>query len=118
MRFLFDTFLVVAMVIETWVFEGFVLLSGTSEEAGAGGAGATGHTTILRIFRLMKMTRMARMVRLLRAVPEVVTLVKALTHAYTSVFFTFVLLTCTMYTFALIIRQLSDHLHLEPEFVN
>eukprot|EP00929_Paragymnodinium_shiwhaense_P043238 TRINITY_DN22267_c0_g1_i1.p1 TRINITY_DN22267_c0_g1~~TRINITY_DN22267_c0_g1_i1.p1 ORF type:complete len:767 (-),score=211.86 TRINITY_DN22267_c0_g1_i1:435-2735(-) len=104
--FVFDSTLVLFMVLETWVMTLYITLSGT----GADSNGA-GDASLLRLFRLLRLTRMARMIRLLRSVPELMILVKAIFVAFRSVFFTLCLLMLIIYVFAICLVQLTKDSH-------
>merc|ERR1719353_1289040 len=99
MWFVFDSFLVSMMVLETWVMT-IVILALGGASAGTGGVG------ILRILRLLKLSKMSRMVRLLRMCPELVVLVKGMIAAMRTVVFTFILLAIIVYVFGLTFTQL------------
>lgn len=100
--FMFDSFLVMTMVLETWIMS-IVLLA----VAGAAGANGLSNASILRMLRLLRLSRMARMARLLRAMPELMILIKGMVAAGRSVFFTMCLLCLVHYIFAMIFTQLS-----------
>jgi len=97
--FVFDSALVLIMVFETWVFTTVILL-------GTGGSSIGVDTAVLKLFRLVRLTRMARMARLLRAMPELMIMIKGMTVAMRSVFFTLFLLVCIVYVFAIAFVQL------------
>jgi len=99
--FVFDSFLVIVMALETWVMT-IVILSTSSK----GTSTNLGDTSILRIARLLRLMRMARVARLLRAMPELVILLKGIVAAARSVFFTLVLLLLLMYVFAIAFTQM------------
>eukprot|EP00927_Polykrikos_kofoidii_P034699 TRINITY_DN29386_c0_g1_i2.p1 TRINITY_DN29386_c0_g1~~TRINITY_DN29386_c0_g1_i2.p1 ORF type:complete len:911 (-),score=190.03 TRINITY_DN29386_c0_g1_i2:76-2808(-) len=101
--FVFDSALVLMMIVETWVVTIVFASLGISESSGMGDA------SVLRLVRLARLTRMARMARLLRAIPELIILIKGIFVAGRSVFFTLVLLLIIMYVFAVIFRQLVDN---------
>lgn len=98
--FVFDSILVVMMVLETWMLSLIILMIGSS------GAGGLGNASVLRMARLARLTRMARMARLLRAMPELMILIKGLVAATRSVFFTLCLLGILLYVFAIAFKQL------------
>eukprot|EP00929_Paragymnodinium_shiwhaense_P073135 TRINITY_DN3717_c0_g1_i1.p1 TRINITY_DN3717_c0_g1~~TRINITY_DN3717_c0_g1_i1.p1 ORF type:complete len:958 (-),score=250.10 TRINITY_DN3717_c0_g1_i1:172-3045(-) len=100
--FVFDSVLVLFMVMETWV------MTLTLHFAGTRAAGAR-DASLLRLFRLLRLTRMARMVRLLRSVPELMILIKAIVVAFRSVFFTICLLMIIIYVFAIAFVQLTEN---------
>jgi hypothetical protein len=89
------------MVAETWLVAVFVLLVG-----GVGGSGLE-YGSMVRLVRLLRLSRMARMARLLRLFPELMILVKGLSVALRSVFFTLCLLVAIMYIFAVGFTQLT-----------
>jgi hypothetical protein len=98
--FVFDTTLVLLMVLETWVLPLVVLLTGAASQTGI-------DVSLLRLFRMFRVTRVARMVRLVRTMPELMILVKGMAGAARSVFFTLLLLGSIIYVFAIAFRQLS-----------
>eukprot|EP00927_Polykrikos_kofoidii_P037576 TRINITY_DN3174_c0_g2_i7.p1 TRINITY_DN3174_c0_g2~~TRINITY_DN3174_c0_g2_i7.p1 ORF type:complete len:828 (+),score=174.25 TRINITY_DN3174_c0_g2_i7:47-2485(+) len=98
----FDSILVMMMVLETWV------LSVIFTFASGGSSSGFGNTSVLKLMRLVRLTRMARMIRLLRAFPELVILLKGIMVAARSVGFTLVLLTVIIYFYAVIFRQLTE----------
>eukprot|EP00927_Polykrikos_kofoidii_P040960 TRINITY_DN3490_c0_g2_i1.p1 TRINITY_DN3490_c0_g2~~TRINITY_DN3490_c0_g2_i1.p1 ORF type:complete len:725 (-),score=127.75 TRINITY_DN3490_c0_g2_i1:414-2534(-) len=98
--FVFDSFMVGMMVLETWCFTLFTLL--LANDSGDGGS-----TGILRVARVLRLTRMARMARLLRAMPELMIMCKGMMAATRSVFFTLCLLLTIMYVFGIAFKQLS-----------
>lgn len=101
--FVFDSALVLMMVLETWVMSAMLLLGGES------GSGAFGNASILRMARLMRLSRMARMVRLFRAMPELLILIRGMVAATRSVFFTLCLLLILLYVFGIAFRQLAEN---------
>mmetsp|Transcript_41434 Transcript_41434/g.118266 ORF Transcript_41434/g.118266 Transcript_41434/m.118266 type:complete len:696 (-) Transcript_41434:239-2326(-) len=99
--FVFDSFMVVMMVGETWVMS-ILLLA-----VGSGGGGGLGNASILRLLRLLRLSRMARMAKLLRSMPELLILIKGMVSAMRSVIFTLLLLGILLYVFAIAFRQLT-----------
>jgi len=97
--FVFDFFLVVFMVWETWVTPIIVLLAGDMTDSG-------GISQIFRVFRLFRLTRVARLGRLLNTFPELMVLIKGLSMAVRSTFSTFVLMFLIVYVFAILFTQL------------
>mmetsp|Transcript_140864 Transcript_140864/g.357866 ORF Transcript_140864/g.357866 Transcript_140864/m.357866 type:complete len:772 (-) Transcript_140864:154-2469(-) len=98
--FVFDSALVLMMVLETWVMTMMLVILGTH-------SGGFGDASIIRIARLLRLSRMARMARLLRAVPELMILIKGMVAAIRSVIFTIVLLVIIMYVFAIGLTQIT-----------
>ncbi|CAE8681273.1 unnamed protein product [Polarella glacialis] len=105
--FVFDSFLVGMMVLETWIQPGVLLILRAASGGSKAGSPNLGAGSILRIFRLMRLTRVARLGRLMRALPELMVLIKGLVTASRSVFFTMALLTMVVYIFAIALCQLS-----------
>jgi len=85
--FVFDSFLVSLMVIETWVLP-FL-----------GGSGPLAQLSILRLLRLLRITRMAR---LMRAVPEMMVIIKGMVAATRTVCCTGALLVLVLYIFSIL----------------
>jgi len=108
--FVFDSALVIMMVMETWVMSAVLLI--TDQGSGA----SLGDASILRLVRLLRLTRMARMARLLRAMPELMILIKGISVATRSVFFTLCLLTIIIYVFGVAFTQLSEDTSLEKKY--
>jgi len=98
--FLFDTALVVLMVLETWLLS-FAILFLPGFETG----GVAGNTALLRMCKLLRLSRAFRMARLVRACPELSILIKGMLASMRSVLTTLVLLTIVMYLFALVFAQ-------------
>eukprot|EP00927_Polykrikos_kofoidii_P022798 TRINITY_DN21175_c0_g1_i1.p1 TRINITY_DN21175_c0_g1~~TRINITY_DN21175_c0_g1_i1.p1 ORF type:complete len:887 (+),score=135.49 TRINITY_DN21175_c0_g1_i1:62-2662(+) len=100
--FLFDSALVALMVTESWVMTAVLWLANMGKSAGYGDA------SILRVLRLLRLTRMARMARLLRAIPELMIMVKGISVAARSVFFTLLFLVAVLYIFGIAFAQLTQ----------
>mmetsp|Transcript_58445 Transcript_58445/g.167775 ORF Transcript_58445/g.167775 Transcript_58445/m.167775 type:complete len:482 (-) Transcript_58445:34-1479(-) len=100
------------MVMETWVLTVVMLMSGNA------GAEGLGNASILRMARLARLSRMARMARLLRAMPELMILIKGISAATRSVFFTLALLVLLMYIFAIMFTQLTRETEVGEEYFN
>jgi len=96
--FVFDSFLVVMMVSETWLLLIFAALLNVEAKFPLGNA------SVLRLLRLL---RLSRLVRMLRSLPELLILIKAMLIAMTSVSYVMVLLTIVTYVFAIACTQLS-----------
>lgn len=109
--FVFDTALVLMMVLETWVMTLIVALSG-------GNSGGLGNASIMRIARLFRLSRMARMARLLRSIPELMILIKGMAAACRSVFFTLCLLLFLTYVFAIAFCQLTEGTPVGQQYFN
>mmetsp|Transcript_12141 Transcript_12141/g.28341 ORF Transcript_12141/g.28341 Transcript_12141/m.28341 type:complete len:694 (-) Transcript_12141:177-2258(-) len=100
--FIFDSALALLMVCETWALTLIFVMLGISSPAGFG------NVSVLKVLRLLRLTRMARMAKLLTAMPELMILIKGITGAARSVFFTLCLLCAIVYVFAIAFRQLTD----------
>jgi len=99
-QFMFDLFLVVLMVLETWISVLLFCLAGGVMDLSGSAA------SLLRIFRLFRLTRVARVGRLLRNIPELMILVKGMLMAMRAVSATLMLLLIIIYVFAIIFTQL------------
>lgn len=108
--FIFDSILVLTMILETWIMTLVVFLMGGSSSTGLG------NTSVLKLVRLVRLTRMARMAKLLRAIPELIVLIKGIFVASRSVFFTLVLLILGVYFFAIVFRQLTADSDIGDEY--
>jgi len=108
--FVFDSFLVLMMVLETWVLTLAVVImeasSGDKESGGGAGSVSTGDASILRLFRLLRLSRMARVARLFRAVPELMVMIKGCAIALRSLAVLLFLLSVLIYVFAIAFTQL------------
>lgn len=98
--FLFDSFLVLMMVLETWVMTVVLVMAGAT-------GSPSGNASILRVARLLRLSRMARMARLLRALPELMIMIRGMMAATRSVFFTLCLLIIVLYVFAIAFAQMT-----------
>eukprot|EP00927_Polykrikos_kofoidii_P075892 TRINITY_DN7241_c0_g1_i5.p1 TRINITY_DN7241_c0_g1~~TRINITY_DN7241_c0_g1_i5.p1 ORF type:complete len:541 (+),score=69.31 TRINITY_DN7241_c0_g1_i5:86-1708(+) len=98
--FLFDGFLVVTMVWETWVVPLVTIMLGSNDQHGLS------KSSMLRSLRLLRIARSGRVVRVLRAFPEMMILVSAMLAAMRSVCTTLFLLILIMYVFAIIMTQM------------
>lgn len=99
--FVFDSFLVFCMVLETWILKLVEVLAG-----GGGSASFLSNFSALRLLRLLRLTRMAR---LMRAVPELLTLVKGIGKAMKAVSYVLLFLVLILYVFAILFTsQLTD----------
>jgi len=108
--FVFDSVLVLMMVLETWILPIITLASGES-----GGGAALGNLGSLRLLRLLRLTRMARIMRFF---PELMTLVKGMIRAMQSVFFIILFLVGVTWVFAIIFTsQLGIPGYARPEGV-
>lgn len=94
--FIFDGFLVILAITETWILTIFSYVSDFGKGASA-----------LRLVRLARLTRMARISRVVRAMPELMILIKGILVATRSVFFTLLLLVILIYVFAIAFTQLA-----------
>lgn len=96
--FLFDSFLVLCMIWETWISVIFYIFLGYEEHGGSA-------ATVLRVFRLFRLTRVARIGRLVANVPELLILAKGMYTAVRSVFSTLALMLIVIYIFAVLFTQ-------------
>ncbi|CAK0791456.1 unnamed protein product [Prorocentrum cordatum] len=91
--FMFDTVLVVMMVLETWVAVAILLRRILDDDSFS-----LGDVAILRLLRLL---RLSRLVRMLRALPELLILVKGALRAMKTVMFVISLLFAITYVFGI-----------------
>lgn len=99
-NFMFDALLVLQDIVETWAMSVYLLLTDKNQESPS-------KFQVLRMLRMAKLFRMGRAVRLMRALPELAILVKGISIATRSVFFTLLLLMLIIYVFAITFRQLT-----------
>jgi hypothetical protein len=92
--FMFDFFLVVLMVIDTWIFG--VVLSFLDDPPRTGAVGGIG-----RMFRLLRLTRISK---LMHTIPELVTMAKGMVAAVRAVHAALLILVILVYVFAIIIN--------------
>eukprot|EP00930_Biecheleria_cincta_P047696 TRINITY_DN33119_c0_g1_i1.p1 TRINITY_DN33119_c0_g1~~TRINITY_DN33119_c0_g1_i1.p1 ORF type:complete len:874 (-),score=164.84 TRINITY_DN33119_c0_g1_i1:35-2632(-) len=100
--FVFDSALVLNMVVETWIVPLIVF------SIDAKGFQNTLDLSALRALRMVKLLRLSRMTRLLRIVPELMVVVKALVYCARSMAVFLMLWLSIIYVFAVIFRQVSD----------
>eukprot|EP00929_Paragymnodinium_shiwhaense_P094629 TRINITY_DN5532_c0_g1_i1.p1 TRINITY_DN5532_c0_g1~~TRINITY_DN5532_c0_g1_i1.p1 ORF type:complete len:677 (-),score=188.95 TRINITY_DN5532_c0_g1_i1:104-2134(-) len=100
--FVFDSVLVLLMVLEAWVLTMATLI------VSAGGPSKNtilGKASVLRVGKSLRLLRIARMARLLRMLPELMTLIKGMASGMRSVVVTLLLLTMITYVFAIAFTQ-------------
>eukprot|EP00929_Paragymnodinium_shiwhaense_P081900 TRINITY_DN42965_c0_g1_i1.p1 TRINITY_DN42965_c0_g1~~TRINITY_DN42965_c0_g1_i1.p1 ORF type:complete len:706 (+),score=100.17 TRINITY_DN42965_c0_g1_i1:76-2193(+) len=103
--FVFDSFLVVLLIVDTWVFSLiFVMLESTTDVS----TPMIGGTSLFRLLRLFRLSRSLRMIRLLKAIPELYMLVKGMMAAARSVCLALMLLVLIIYLFGITFRILAD----------
>jgi len=103
--FLFDSCLLISMVLETWVLSAILLLSWGDLASNAN----VSSILILRMVRLLRLSRMARIARLCRKLPELVILVKGMIESTRSVATTLALLAICLYIFGIAFTQLCKN---------
>lgn len=109
--FVFDSLLAFLMVVETWVVLAILSALGVTSVRGLGAT-----FTTMRLVRLVRLARLSRMARLLRAIPELLIIVKALKFAARSVVVFFFMWGMIIYTFAVLLRQLTDELDVGKKY--
>eukprot|EP00405_Crypthecodinium_cohnii_P012046 CAMPEP_0206427772 /NCGR_PEP_ID=MMETSP0324_2-20121206/5244_1 /ASSEMBLY_ACC=CAM_ASM_000836 /TAXON_ID=2866 /ORGANISM="Crypthecodinium cohnii, Strain Seligo" /LENGTH=512 /DNA_ID=CAMNT_0053893125 /DNA_START=31 /DNA_END=1565 /DNA_ORIENTATION=+ len=107
-----DVFLVALMVTETWIFTIIVAIMRISDPS-ASVDNILGNTSMLRLVRMLKLLRMARMAKLLRSVPELLTMVRAMSAAIRAVFIALGFFVALDYVYAVIFRQVARDTALE-----
>lgn len=95
--FLFDTLIVGNILLDTWVFPLLVSSFGGSSALGLDAS----------VFRLLRLSRLSRIFWVARVVPEVVFILKGLAQATRTVSCTMVLLLSVVYSFGIVLKQLS-----------
>jgi hypothetical protein len=100
------------MVLELWVVNAVVAIT----TSGGDGSTAFGNTSAFRLVKVLRLTRMARMARLLRVMPELMILIKGISAATRSVFFTLCLLMILIYAFGIAFTQLCQDTPLGDEY--
>lgn len=98
--FVFDSALMLLTVIETWVLSALMSMIASDDVSSILPA------PLLRLLRLLRLMRMARMAKLLKTMPELMILIKGMSMATRSVFFTCCLLVILIYVFAIAFTQL------------
>eukprot|EP00931_Biecheleriopsis_adriatica_P053006 TRINITY_DN30942_c0_g1_i1.p1 TRINITY_DN30942_c0_g1~~TRINITY_DN30942_c0_g1_i1.p1 ORF type:complete len:680 (-),score=162.25 TRINITY_DN30942_c0_g1_i1:39-2078(-) len=98
--FVFDSFLVILMVLETWVLTIFLLMLTTG--GGSSGSAPSLPTGPLRLLRLL---RLSRLIRLLRSMPELITLISGMKAASRGVGCALMLIIIINYVFAIILNM-------------
>eukprot|EP00746_Dinoflagellata_sp_MGD_P141777 gnl/MRDRNA2_/MRDRNA2_74829_c0_seq1.p1 gnl/MRDRNA2_/MRDRNA2_74829_c0~~gnl/MRDRNA2_/MRDRNA2_74829_c0_seq1.p1 ORF type:complete len:550 (-),score=86.21 gnl/MRDRNA2_/MRDRNA2_74829_c0_seq1:203-1852(-) len=111
--FVFDGSLVLLMIGETWIMP-LVLLTSSQESS----AGLGKEYSVMRIARLLRLSRLGRIVRIIRIFPEVMTLLKGVSQAMRSVFFTLLLLLILLFLFAILFKTQSESTELENIFTS
>jgi hypothetical protein len=98
--FVFDSILLVTMVLETWVL---FFVSAVSD------GNSTGNypTDLLRMVKLARLTRSVRVARVLRSVPELTVIMRGIMVVMRTVFLILMLLTSLLYVFGIIFVQVA-----------
>jgi len=91
--FVFDTVLWATQAIEIWLMP--LISKGKRVPA----------TGFLRVARILRLLRLGRIMRVLRLFPEVLTLIKGITRATRSVFYTLFMLLVLLFVFAIIFKS-------------
>eukprot|EP00928_Gymnodinium_smaydae_P029819 TRINITY_DN22351_c0_g6_i1.p1 TRINITY_DN22351_c0_g6~~TRINITY_DN22351_c0_g6_i1.p1 ORF type:complete len:642 (+),score=87.52 TRINITY_DN22351_c0_g6_i1:97-2022(+) len=106
--FLFDLFLVLTMIWETWVEVLLYLL--TQKQVAEGPQGSNVRSiTVLRVFRVFRLLRVARLARVFQAVPELLILAKGVKAAMRGMVVTLSTLLLVIYILAIVFTQLLSH---------
>lgn len=99
--FLFDTFLVVLMIWETWIQVAIYTMYGNSDSFYSGMRSAS----VFRLFRVFRLLRVSRLTRLLKAVPELLILVKSLGSGLRCMVVALSMLMILIYMFAIVFAE-------------
>mmetsp|Transcript_97660 Transcript_97660/g.232462 ORF Transcript_97660/g.232462 Transcript_97660/m.232462 type:complete len:625 (+) Transcript_97660:82-1956(+) len=101
--FVFDSFLMLLMIGETWALPLALVASGT------GAATFTEDSShLLDVLKVCRLLRLARMARMLRSISELMILIKGMAAAGRSVFFVMCLLVIIVYIFSIAFTQLAQ----------
>jgi len=100
--FLFDSLLMCAMILDTWVFTLYVACSSQQVTSAF-------NPSVLKVLKMARLTRMARVAKLVRANPELLCLLKGMMVACRSVSFTLALLVLVLYVFGIAFTQLTKN---------
>jgi len=101
----FDTFLVVTMLLDSWVL--MVILHLVSEDGGSEKHKVTIPTQPFRVLRILKLTRMAKLINNL---PELVVMIKGLFRSCRAIVATIILVLLMNYVWAIILHMiLKNH---------
>lgn len=103
--FVLDTFLVVSVVLDTWIFLFFFAVTDNMHDNSSASAGAP----LFKMFRLVRLLRLARIVRLVRTIPELMILIRGIAVAARSVFVTLLLMFVIIYGFTIACMQLTKN---------
>eukprot|EP00747_Dinoflagellata_sp_TGD_P178936 gnl/TRDRNA2_/TRDRNA2_28880_c0_seq1.p1 gnl/TRDRNA2_/TRDRNA2_28880_c0~~gnl/TRDRNA2_/TRDRNA2_28880_c0_seq1.p1 ORF type:complete len:559 (-),score=114.40 gnl/TRDRNA2_/TRDRNA2_28880_c0_seq1:75-1751(-) len=110
--FIFDSFLVLCLVIENWLMP-ILLFSVLPEQSG--GAGVPYQ---IRVMRLLRLLRLSRLTRLVRQIPELLTIVKGMIAATRTVSSVLLFLSMLTYVFAIIFTGTYQDIGLEDPVVD
>eukprot|EP00930_Biecheleria_cincta_P046590 TRINITY_DN32148_c0_g1_i1.p1 TRINITY_DN32148_c0_g1~~TRINITY_DN32148_c0_g1_i1.p1 ORF type:complete len:851 (-),score=181.04 TRINITY_DN32148_c0_g1_i1:20-2572(-) len=111
--FVFDSFLVFIMVLETWILPIMILLWTDLAEILE-----TLNLGTLRLIRMVKILRLTRMAKLLRLFPELKIIVKGIRFAFRSVGVFFLLWMMIIFVCAIVLTQLNSSFATTKEFGN
>jgi len=100
--FLFDAFLVLIMVLESWAVVIYLAMIQYDEK----NDGPRNNASFLRLLRLV---RLSRLIRTARAFPELMTMIHGLLKGFRTVCVTMAILGGTTYVFALVFQQLTQN---------
>jgi len=100
MWFVFDFFLLVLIILETWAVRLLVVV-----EDDTGSATGGRQLGVLRVARLL---RLARLSQLLKICPELMTLIRGIVVAMRGVFFTMALLLLLLYMFGIMFKTFAE----------
>eukprot|EP00929_Paragymnodinium_shiwhaense_P053792 TRINITY_DN2695_c0_g1_i1.p1 TRINITY_DN2695_c0_g1~~TRINITY_DN2695_c0_g1_i1.p1 ORF type:complete len:988 (-),score=302.05 TRINITY_DN2695_c0_g1_i1:112-2994(-) len=111
--FVFDSFLLAMMIMDTWLLTIIVAIRSSMTRDGSHGFR---DASVLRLGRLVKVLRLSRTARLLRSVPELVILMKGVVSALRSMAVFVLLWTLLVYIFAVFLRHVTDDSEIGLEY--
>lgn len=106
--FVFDLFLVLLIVLETWLLPVVYFISSTNSSS-------TDNMRVVMIFRVLRFFKVLRLAKVLRQVPELLIIVRGVFMAYKAISFTFILIAVIVYAGALLFRVLLEDTTLGAE---
>jgi len=120
--FVFDSALVVFMIVETWVMMLVQAVAQSTKRGNGVGEEDTGGPVIdpstLRLIRLLRLSRMARMARLFKAIPELKIMMKGLVAGLRPVSVTLTILTLVLYVFGVLFTQMARNTNIGFRYFN
>lgn len=109
--FMFDSLLVLFMVVETWLMPLAMMFMSTDNSSQG-----LGQLSIFRLLRLLRLSRIGRIARLLTVFPEILLMLKSIFAAMRAVICTLFLLVALLYIFAIIFKARCEDTAIKDMF--